>query len=277
MNELCLANLTVGDAGPVELIDAAAAGGFDSVNLWLVEPPAMAHVTAFRREVRPVIGDDALTEAIRRRCERRGVRIFTASAGWINASFDPATVPSVIETLVALGSRSVSVVGWDPDRERLLAHFVLICEAASRHGLDVHLEFMAYSSLRTLEDARDFIERAAQPNARIIIDALHLDRSGGTPAAVAALDPRAIASLQLCDAPKEHPPAEALRDESVNARRLPGAGELPLIALLDALPRDVVIELETPDASLANVSIEDRAVRCGESTRRFLRRYRAAV
>ena len=35
MNELSLANLSVADAGPLELLDAAAAAGFDSVNMWL--------------------------------------------------------------------------------------------------------------------------------------------------------------------------------------------------------------------------------------------------
>jgi sugar phosphate isomerase/epimerase len=277
VNELCLANLTVGDAGPVELIDAAAAGGFDSVNMWLVEPPAMAHVTAFRREVPSIVGNRALIDAIRRRCEERRVRIFTASAGWINATFDPSTIPAVIETLVELGSRSVSLVGWDPDRERFFEHFAMVCEAAARHGLDVHLEFMAYSALHTIEDARELIARARRPNAKVIIDALHLDRSGGTPAAVAAIDRRTIASLQLCDAPKTRPAPTALRDESVNGRLLPGEGELPLTALLDALPPDVVVELETPNASLAKLSIEERAVRCGEATRRFLQRYGAAV
>ncbi|HXP92588.1 MAG TPA: TIM barrel protein [Candidatus Binatia bacterium] len=275
MNELCLANLTVGDAGPLELIDAAAAGGFDSVNLWLVEPPAMAHFAHFKHEVTPVVANRPLIDAIRRRCEERGVRVFTASASWLGPTFDEASIVPVMETLVALGARSISLVCWDPDRERFLAHFRAVCAAAARHALDVHLEFMEYAALKTLDEARDFIRLAAQPNARIIVDALHLDRSGGTPAGVQTLEPRTIASVQLCDAPKVRPAAHALRDESVNARLLPGEGELPLFALMDALPKDVVIELETPDASLAHLTVAERAVRCGGATRRFLERYHA--
>ena len=273
---MCLANLSVGDAGPVELIDAAATGGFDSVNMWLVEPVAMAHVTSFRRDVTPVVGNGSLIEAIRRRCDQRGVTIFTASPGWLGPKFDRGSIAAVMETLAALGARSMSLVGWDPERTRLLENFIAVCEAAAAIRLDVHLEFMTYAGLKTVEEARDFVARAAQPNARVIVDALHLDRSGGTPDAVRTLDPATIASLQLCDAPKARPPAEKLRDESVNGRRLPGEGELPLFALLDALPAGVVIELETPDASLVGSSIEDRAKRCGDAARRFLDAYRAA-
>jgi sugar phosphate isomerase/epimerase len=273
---LSLANLSVGDAGPVELIDAAATGGFDSVNMWLVEPVAMAHVTSFRRDVTPVVGNGSLIEAIRRRCDQRGVTIFTASPGWLGPKFDRGSIAAVMETLAALGARSMSLVGWDPERTRLSENFIAVCEAAAAIRLDVHLEFMTYAGLKTVEEARDFVARAAQPNARIIVDALHLDRSGGTPDAVRTLDPATIASLQLCDAPKARPPAEKLRDESVNGRRLPGDGELPLFALLDALPAGVTIELETPDASLVGSSIEARAKRCGDAARRFLDAYGAA-
>lgn len=272
MNELCLANLTVGDAGPLELIDAAAAGGFASVNMWLVEPPAMAFVAGVRRDVPTVVGDKVLIDAIRRRADAHGVSIFTASAGWIGPGFAPSSIAPVIETLVALRARSISVVGWDSDRARLTEHLAAVCGAAAEHGLDVHMEFMAYSAVKTVGDARDVLAAAGQPNARIIVDALHLDRAGGTPADVRALDAGTIASVQLCDAPAAHPPPEALRDESVNGRLLPGDGALPLIELMDALPAGVVVELETPVAALRPLSITERARRCGDAARRFLRR-----
>src|SRR5579863_8374110 len=113
MNELCLANLTVGDAGPLDLIDAAAMAGFDSVNMWLVEPPAMAHLANFKREVTSIVANRSLIDAIRRRCNERGVRIFTASAGWLGPNFDASALGPVMETLVELDARSISLVGWD--------------------------------------------------------------------------------------------------------------------------------------------------------------------
>jgi hypothetical protein len=50
---LSLAHLTVLDAGPLELIDAAAAGGFDAIGLRIV-PPLVGETIV------PVVGDAAL-------------------------------------------------------------------------------------------------------------------------------------------------------------------------------------------------------------------------
>ncbi|MGO9181457.1 MAG: hypothetical protein ACLQAX_00200, partial [Mycobacterium sp.] len=52
---------------------------------------------------------------------------------------------------------------------------------------------------------------------------------------------------------------------------VPGEGELPLLEILSALPRDVVIEIEVPRRSLAlaGVSPIDRLRPCVEAARRF--------
>lgn len=276
MNELCLCNLTVGDAGPLELIDAARAGDFSSVNMWLTEPPAMAHVANLKRNAPPVIGDAALIAAIRRRCEQQGITVFSASCGWIGPAFSERELGPVLEAAVGISARSIAVVGWDTDRARLADHVAAVCEAAAPHGIAVHLEFMSYSALRTIADAQALLGRVRKPNARIIVDALHLARSGGTPGDVARADPSRIASVQLCDAPEESPVQSGLRDESVNGRLLPGEGRLPLLALMESLPREVVVELETPVARLGKSSIDERARTCGDAARRFLDAYAAA-
>jgi hypothetical protein len=43
---------------------------------------------------------------------------------------------------------------------------------------------------------------------------------------------------------------------------------------MDALPRDVAIDLETPCARDRNLPAAERARRAGDATRRFLARYR---
>jgi sugar phosphate isomerase/epimerase len=52
--------------------------------------------------------------------------------------------------------------------------------------------------VRTLSDAAVLV---GESGGGIIIDPLHLQRSGGTPADVRSLDPKLIAYCQLCDAP----------------------------------------------------------------------------
>ena len=272
MHDLSLANLTVADAGPLELLDAAAAAGFDSVNMWLIPPPAMAAFNVKCGVTAPVVGNATLIRAITERIAATGVRIFEASCSWLSPSFTRAEIAPVLETMAQIGTERVSVVGWDSDRQRLIANLAALCADAATYRMTVTLEFMPYSAVRTVADAAALLDAVGAPNLDVLVDALHLARSGGTPADLQLLAPRQIGVVQLCDAPAGSPPPERLRDESVNRRLYPGDGELPLDALLDALPNGIVIELECPTVEHASESIAERARLCARRSRQFLER-----
>jgi hypothetical protein len=55
---------------------------------------------------------------------------------------------------------------------------------------------------------------------------------------------------------------------------VPGTGELPLLAVLTALPRHIVLGLEVPQRSLAEAGVSpyDRVARCVEAARDLLAR-----
>jgi sugar phosphate isomerase/epimerase len=117
------------------------------------------------------------------------------------------------------------------------------------------------------------ISKVGHPNARLLIDALHLDRSGGTPEQVAEVDPEQIAYVHLCDAP-QGPPA-SLTEESRRGRLYPGEGTLPLQRLFDLLPKDVSVSLEAPHALHADLPPRERLALAGEATLRFMKAARA--
>jgi sugar phosphate isomerase/epimerase len=275
VNQLSLANLSVADAGPLELLDAAAAAGFDSVNMWLVPPPAMAAFSVKCGATAPVVGDVRLIHEINRRIAASGVGVFEASCGWLSPAFEPSEAVRVLDAMAQIGTRRVSLVGWDDDRERLVVNLATLCADAATYGIAVTLEFMPYSAVRTVADAAGVLAAVAAPNLDVLVDALHLARSGGTPADLRCLDPYQIGVLQLCDAPIIGPPAERLRDESVNNRRYPGEGELPLDELLAALRADIVIEIEIPAAEHSTKPIVERARLCAQRSRTFLEGYQA--
>jgi sugar phosphate isomerase/epimerase len=275
MNELSLANLSVADAGPLELLDAAAAAGFDSVNMWLVPPPAMAAFTLKCGVTEPVVGDAALIRAINRRIAESGVEVFEASCGWLSADFASSAIEPVLDTMAQIGTHRVSLVAWDADRARLVANLAALCSRAATFDIAVTLEFMPYSAVRTVADAASVLAAVDASNLDVLVDALHLARSGGTPADLRVLKPHQIGVLQLCDAPALGPPQAQLRDESVNRRLYPGEGELPLDELLAAVPADIVIELEIPCAEHAAASIAERALFCADRSRAFLEGYKA--
>ena len=166
-NRLSLAHLTVIDAGPLDLIDAAAAGGFDAIGLRLVAPlPTDAIV--------PVIGEESLIVAIEARLRGCGIDVLDVEAVWLSPLSDVDTFGAAFELAERLGARHFLVVGNDPDEARLIDNFARFCELARPHGLKAMLEFIPYCHTRTVQDAHRVVSSAAQPNAGVLVDALHL-------------------------------------------------------------------------------------------------------
>jgi sugar phosphate isomerase/epimerase len=99
---------------------------------------------------------------------------------------------------------------------------------------------------------------------------MHLIRSGSSAADVAALDPDMIGYIQLCDVPLA--PEKDYLEESMYERMIPGTGELPLLDILSALPRRLVIGLETPLRSRAEAGEgpSERMGQCVKAARRLL-------
>jgi sugar phosphate isomerase/epimerase len=263
LNRLSLAPLTINEAGPLELIDAAAAGKFDGVSLRLLAPPDMVLPAEILR-------DPSLQRAIRERLAATGLSLFGATGFFLMPDIGLPEPEPALDCAARLGARSFLAVGYEPDEDRLVESVGRLCDAAARFGLEIALEFQPYGSVKRLSDAARILDRAARPNGTILVDALHLARSGGAPSDVAKIPRARIGYLQLCDAPLKSPPSQGLRQESRHGRLLPGTGELPLFELLDALPRDVEIDVECPGPALQGLHFAERARRAGDATRRFL-------
>ena len=101
--------------------------------------------------------------------------------------------------------------------------------ARAPYGIAVDLEFMPFRPVQSLAHAVDVVTRADQPNAHILIDALHVFRSKSSPQEFAGLDPALLGPIQLCDAPAQAPPPDGLIVEARTRRLLPGDGELALV------------------------------------------------
>ena len=235
MNRLSLAPVTINEVDPPELIAAAHAGGFDSADLRVLGAPGAAPVT-------PLIGNRPLIAATAGACADTGITIFAATGLWLVPGFSLDAALPALEVASRLGAEQFLAVGNDPIEARMTDHLGRLAEAAGSFGLGVALELMPYTAVNSLGMAHRMVAACRCPNLGLVIDALHLFRAGGTPEEVAALPPGDIAYLQLCDAPRQPPAGLALRVESLTARRYPGEGELPLNALMDALPKSIVVE-----------------------------------
>ena len=265
---LSLAWLTVRGAHPLEHIDAAVASGFDAVGLRLVSPTPGDPLV-------PVVGDEPLLREIVARLEGTAITVLDVESVWIGPDLDIPALRPALAAAQRLGSSNLLTMGNDPDLARLTDSFARLCEEAARFGIQVGVEFAAYTHVPTLQAAEALVRKAGQSNGKVLIDALHFARSGGHPPEIAAIDPARLSYCQLADARGPRPATgETLRAEARGGRHLPGDGELPLAELLDALPGDLPIGVETPCADTASLPVAERARLAAAATRRFLDGYR---
>ena len=228
-----LAAGTVLDLDPVGTVDAAAAAGFGATGLWFD----------------PATWTSATTTAVGRRLAATGLTALDLEPVILGRGDDAGD--AMVDTAAEIGVRYVLVASGPANRAAVVQRFAELCERAAPGGVVVVLEFLPIFTIATLSEAVAVVTEADQPNGAVLVDTLHLARSGGTPAELDAVPSRLLPYLQIADAPAP-PPApgrDALRDEALHGRLLPGDGVLPLRAALAAVP-DVPLSIELRSAAL---------------------------
>ena len=263
MTKFSIAHLTFPDATVPEQVSAAAAAGYDYLDLRVIGLRAHG-------ETRPLWEDEPMLRETEQRLADTGLRILDVNVIHVDANTNAGDALPIFELAQRLDAHDLLVMGWDEDEARLTSTVSALCEAALPYEVSISLEFARYTAVKSIAAAERLIHATGQPNAAVMVDALHLHRSGGTPEDVAALDPALMRYAQVCDARREPPPDEKLRWEAQNDRLLPGEGALPLIDLVRALPPDLPISVEVPCLGLKDLPAEEIARRCLGATKSVL-------
>lgn len=185
-----------------------------------------------------------------------------------------------LDALAELGVPRINAVSLDPDLARSFDQFAILTDLAARRGIQTVVEPVPGLTVGDLPTALRAVRHVARHEFGVLIDTMHLVRSGSGAADVAAVDDDRIGYAQLNDTtlrPRgdehmEHMGYMGYMEEAMFERMVPGEGELPLRDILSALPPDVVIEIEVPRRSLAlaGVSPIDRLRPCVAAARRLL-------
>lgn len=234
--DVAIAHMSLLELAPPELVSCAAAAGFCAVNMRL--SPAREGETPY-----PMAPGSPMLRETLARMNALGVRVDNVEVIRILPQTDPAAHEPLFERAALLGANSVIVVSADPDAGRATASLAALCSGAAAYGLELDLEFMRFTELRNLPAAVEMVRASGARNARVLPDVLHIARCGDDPADLAGMADL-VGLVQLCDAPAA-PPADLLH-EARFARLLPGEGELPVQAVLRALPPDVRLAVESP-------------------------------
>ena len=260
MRRLSLAHLTVMDADPVELIDAGAAVGFATIGLRIVPPLPTDRIV-------PVIGDAPMQRRIKSRLADTGLTILDVEAIWLMPETDIATLLPALDLAVDLGAAYVLTVGNDPDWGRMRDNLASFAEACAERALRPMLEFIPYSKVRTLAEAYKLLQETSPEGMGLLVDALHLSRSGGSPSDLVQYDPALFSYFHLCDAPLTPPANEGVRAEARGDRLYPGEGELWLRDFVAAFPPDTPCAIEAPTKRHARLGASERARLAGAACR----------
>jgi sugar phosphate isomerase/epimerase len=280
---LALDHLTLLDIAPPDFVALAAGAGFDAVGLRIA--PATADESPWPMSP----GSRMLADTVAR-CRDTGVTVLDTETIRLTPRTDLAAAEAVLQAAAELNAPHLTTIGEDPDLARLSERFAELTRMAAPYGVRPLIEFMAYKTVRTLNDAVAIAARSG--GGGVLLDALHIQRCGADIGQIARTDHGLLGYVQLCDAPLE-PPVEAglpgdlvlprgqtpdggaAALEARAGRLLPGEGALPLTELLSALPAALPVAVEAPRLSLRDqLTPAQFAARARRSLDQVLTRWR---
>jgi sugar phosphate isomerase/epimerase len=256
---LALSHGSLINVPPPQLVRAAADAGFRQVSLRVA---AGLEALGKGEPSGPykLLDDRALQRETRRALDATGTRVVEAEYVFLTPELEVGDYRGLIEVGAGLGARQVVVVffGYDDEAE-IVADFARLCDLASEYGLVAIIEFVAPTSVNNIELCGRIVTAAGKTNAGILVDSLHLFRTGGSVAQLAATKPELIANCQICDGLMSLG-ATWQPDMPKNRMHL-GDGDFPLRQLVAALSPDVPVAIETPSESFLNspLSAGDKA------------------
>ena len=225
------------DVAPANMVTVAHDAGWPAVGIWF---DGKTWTDSTSREVRQRLDD----------------------SGVVALDIEPI-IPSedgddfadqLVEAAAVIGAQHILFTSRLKDQARTTARYQEVCEMARPHGIKVVCEFLPIFPLNSLPMAKEIVTTSAASNGGVLIDNLHLSRSGSSVEEVSGMPRELFPYLQICDAPSARPTDfGGLLDEALNGRLCPGEGSLPIVELLQAVP-NVPLSFEVRSKFLRDIT-----------------------
>lgn len=248
------------DVGPAEFVSSAAAAGWPACGVWYD----------------PETWNDSVSADVRQRLDDTGLVALDMEPIFVTEAGDGRAADigdRVIDAAAAVGARNVLVVARGAEPGPFAERLAELCDRAAPAGINCTIEFMAFMSTTSLGAAVDIVRSVDRPNAGILVDNLHLARTGSSPDDLRSVDPAWLPYAQLCDAPAELDGNIVV--EALDGRVAVGEGGLPVTEVIDALPIDTPLSMEVRSKALRDGYADptERARALLEPTLRFMKEY----
>ncbi|OZA68334.1 MAG: xylose isomerase, partial [Sphingomonadales bacterium 39-62-4] len=201
MLRLSLDHLTVTDTTPVQLAQVAHAAGCAGMCLFLHPMHELPQMPPF-----DIVRDHAARTELKAVMDDLGVVLDLAYPFSLGGRTDLAAFAPAMECAADLGAGLLNVLVYDRDATRRADTFGRFCDMAAQFGLRVAVEFYPQSQVPSLASALELVGQAGRAGAvGINVDLLHLMRSGGTMAELAAAPADHVLYAQVADGPMVPP------------------------------------------------------------------------
>jgi sugar phosphate isomerase/epimerase len=250
---------------PVPFIELAAELGCERISA-VLEPLAynpenyprysLRENKALRRDVKTALADNGVSIGLGEGFIVRGIDA-------VEDPFVPGTADmkdrwaTDLEIMAELGVNMVNAVCMEPDQSRAFDQLGLFADLSAVHGMVATLEFCPTLGIADLPTALRAVRHVGRKNFKLLLDPMHLIRSGGSVADLESLPAGVIAYAQLCDVPLR-PSGSDYLEEAMYERLAPGRGALPLVEFIRALPPEITVGLEIPQRAPAAAGIRPR-------------------
>ena len=195
---------------PARFVEVTAVAGWKATGVWF-DQESWSSTTS--REVKRRIDDNGL-EAVDMEVIRLGRSIDTGEA--------------LIEAACEVGAKNILVVSSLHSFEETADQLSHLCSLAEAGDIVICLEFMKFTSVKSLSDALDIIRLVDAQNIGILLDLLHVVRSGTTFKEIEDCDPNLFPYVQWCDGtaqPIGWSDSELITD-ALDDRLIPSEGKL---------------------------------------------------
>lgn len=241
------------ETDPERFVRTAAAAGWPACGVW------------FDADT----WSDATTAAVRQAFDDTG--IVPVDMEVIRMGTDLDQGERLVDAAAAIGARNILTISAHTEPGATAERLVELQERAAPAGIRVCLEFMRFTAVRTLADAIAIVEMTGSDRIGILVDLLHLHRSGGSVDDVRAADPARFPYAQWCDAPTE-PRGWETREIIVDAlddRCAPGEGGLDALGFPALFAPEVPMSMEVRSRALRDAFPDptDRAAQLLARTR----------
>jgi len=256
---ISLAAGVVQEFPPEQVVYAAAEAGFNAVGIWC----ELETWTSAR------------TDAVKSALSETGIKVLDIEVAWFHPGEAIDTHDAIVDIAKAISAKNILCVSSEAEIGQTKKRFKHLCQRVQGSDIRVALEFLAITEINTLARALEVVNEVGHPAGAVLVDTLHLFRTGAGVEELAALEQNTVSYLQLCDATATlvYQSLESVLDDALFLRNLPGQGELPLAEILQAVDANLPLSMEIRSRALIDEfpALQDRANAVFERTQQFFR------